>query len=106
MLRTTGYVTSVTKKRLEEQKVVRMLMFALQIKKLKEQPCLNQYSIIVSIQIRRLICFCSQKNAFWVFIVRIWVLLVRNLGLFEIAEWEVCMGLLNTDILAGNAARQ
>jgi len=30
--------------------------------------------------------------------------LVCNLGLFEITEWEPCMRLLNTDILAGNAA--
>jgi len=32
--------------------------------------------------------------------------MVCNLGLFEIAEWESCMWLFNTDILAGNAARQ
>ena len=31
---------------------------------------------------------------------------VCNLGLFEITEWEPCMWLLNTDFLAGNAARQ
>jgi len=29
-----------------------------------------------------------------------------NLGLFEITEWEPCMWLLNTNILAGNAVRQ
>jgi len=30
----------------------------------------------------------------------------RARGLFEIIEWEPCMGLLNTDILASNAVRQ
>jgi len=47
-----------------------------------------------------------------VFIVRMFLLyeygfiLVCNLSLFEITEWEPCMWLLNTDILVGNAARQ
>jgi len=33
-------------------------------------------------------------------------ILVCNLSLFEITEWEPCMWLLNTDIFAGYAARQ
>ena len=33
-------------------------------------------------------------------------ILVCNMSLFEITEWEPCMWLLNTDMLAGNAARQ
>jgi len=33
-------------------------------------------------------------------------ILVSNVGLFEITEWETCMWLLNSDILAGNAALQ
>jgi len=27
-------------------------------------------------------------HAFWVFILRIWVLLVCNVGLFQITEWK------------------
>jgi len=34
------------------------------------------------------------------------VILVCNLGLFEITECEPSMWLLNTEIFAGNAARQ
>jgi len=51
-----------------------------------------------------MILFVTQ--AFWVTIVRICFFLVCNLGLFQITEWEPCMWLLHTDILAGNAARQ
>jgi len=35
--------------------------------------------------------FLFVTQAFWVFVVRIRVLLVCNLGLFWIAEWEPCM---------------
>jgi len=31
---------------------------------------------------------------------------VCNLGLFKITEWESCIRLLKTDILAGNVGRQ
>ena len=50
--------------------------------------------------------FLFVTQASWVFILRIWFFLVCNLGLFEITEWEPCMWLLRTDILAGYAARQ
>jgi len=65
-----------------------MLMFVLQKKILKRNQ-VNQYSIIVSIQISTLmfpyntsfLCFyCTNRN-FWVY----------NPGLFEITEWEPCM---------------
>ena len=33
-------------------------------------------------------------------------ILVCNLSLFELTEWEPCMWLLNTDFFAGNAANR
>jgi len=50
--------------------------------------------------------FLFVTQAFWVFIVRICMSFVCNMGLFEITGWEPYMWLLNINTLVGNAARQ
>jgi len=89
---------------LRNKKVVQMLMFALQKK-------FGRGTIIKSVFDYR---FNSNKHthvsvrntSFLGFYCTNIVFLVGNLGLFEITEWEPCVCLLNTDILAGNPAIQ
>jgi len=82
-------------KRLEQQKVVQMLIFALQKNIWMRNYDYNQYSInyhFNSNKHTQSFYFFFVIHAFWVLIVRI-CFLVRNPGLLEITEWEHCMWL-------------
>jgi len=64
-------------------------------------------SIRLSFQFKRAHSYVLVRNkSFLGFYCTNMAFLVCNLGLFEITVWEPCMWLLNTDILADNAARQ
>jgi len=98
------HVTSVMKNILSSKNVVQMLIFALQMNIWKRNYKYYQYSTIILIQISTL-KFFFVTQAFCFFNVRICFFgaksgFIRN-------HWMGALHVtLNTDILAGNAARQ
>ena len=89
---------------LSNKKVVQMLMFALR-KKIWKNSHKSVFGYRFNLN-KYIHMFLFVTQGFWVFIVRICSFFVCAPDLFEITEWQPCMWLLNTDILAGNAARQ
>ena len=91
---------------LSNKKVVQMLMIALQKKNWKKNHSIikSVFQLLIQCKEAHSYVFARNKSFLGFYCPKMFVL-VWNLGLFEITEWEPCMWQLNTYILGGNAAR-